>query len=89
MTIKKYKIVYDRPDCIGAGACAAIFPDRWVMNKKDDLADLIGGTKLMNPNEQWILEIEENELSVMLESAQVCPVNVIHIFEVETGKKLI
>lgn len=89
MTVKRYKVIYDRPDCIGAGACAAIFPERWVMNKKDDLADLTGGVKVQESPEQWVLEIEEKELMQMLESAQVCPVNVIHIIDLETGKKLI
>ncbi len=86
---KKYKVIYDRPDCIGAGACAAIFPERWVMSKKDDMADLTGAAMIQESPEQWILEIEEGELTQMLESAQVCPVNVIHIVDLVTGKKLI
>ncbi len=84
---KKYKIVYDRINCIGAGSCVISYPERWVMNNVDDKANLIGG-KETAPH-TWEVEFTAEELEKFLESAQVCPVNVIHIYEVETGKKLI
>lgn len=86
---KKYKVIYDRPDCIGAGACAAIHPERWVMNKNDDLADLVGGKKISDNPQQWIFEFSMDELDQFMSSAQVCPVNVIHIIDLETGETLI
>ena len=86
---KKYRVIYDRSDCIGAGACAAIHPRRWMMNKNDDLADLVGGKKIGTNPEQWEFEFSMDELDQMISSAQVCPVNVIHIIDLETGEKLI
>ena len=83
---KRYKIVYDRDNCIGAGACVIAYEERWVMDAADDKANLIGGKQ---EDGSWILEFTEEELAKFMDSAQVCPVNVIHIFEVETGKKLI
>ncbi len=87
MSSKKYKIVYDRINCIGAGSCAITYPERWVMNNTDDKADLIKGTLVSE--HIWEVEFNEEELEKFLESAQVCPVNVIHVYDIETGKKLI
>ena len=86
---KKYRLVYHRPDCIGAGACVTMHDKRWIMNSQDDKADLIGGTKISDQPEIWEVEFTEEELELFKESAYVCPVNVIHIIEVETGKKII
>lgn len=84
---KRYRIIYDRINCIGAGSCVISYPERWVMNTVDDKADLIGGKQVAEHT--WEVEFTEEELDKFLESAQVCPVNVIHVLEVETGKKLI
>lgn len=84
---KKYKIIYSRVNCIGAGSCVISYPERWAMNRIDDKADLIGGKKVAE--HIWEVEFTEEELVQFLESAQVCPVNVIHVIEIETEKKLI
>ena len=84
---KRYKVVYDREGCIGAAACAAVFPERWEI-VSDGKADLIGGA----PKEDNLvqeLEFDEDELEQMIASAESCPVNVIHIIDLETGEKLI
>ena len=86
---KKYKVVYNRTDCIGAAACVAMHEKRWVMSKEDDRADLIGGTKVKDDPETWEIEFEDDELAQFKESAYVCPVAVIEIFDVETGEKII
>lgn len=86
---KKYKIVYDRDNCIGAGSCTAVFAEKWVMNAKDDKADLVGGRWETSPKRVMVLEFTEEELAWFMEAAQVCPVNVIHIIDLETGKELI
>lgn len=83
---KRYKVVYNRPDCIGAAACVAIDPKRWVMNE-DGKADLISA-KEVKPG-IWELEIEAEALEINKDSAEGCPVAVIQIFDMETGEKLI
>ncbi|HZX12235.1 MAG TPA: ferredoxin [Candidatus Nanoarchaeia archaeon] len=82
---KMYKIVYDRPACIGAAACVAIHPKVWVMNA-DGKADLIGA-KRISENE-WELEVDA-DLEANVDAAQGCPVNVIHVYDKETGKKIV
>jgi ferredoxin len=86
-TVKRYKITYDREQCIGAGACIAAFPERWEM-ADDGKADLKGG-KSNDDNSVQELEISENEFKQMMDSAQSCPVAVIHITDLETNKRLI
>ncbi len=77
MEEKRYKIVYDREGCIGAGACVAANAKNWFM-EADNKANF---KKEEISSEQ---ELEEN-----LTAAKVCPVNVIHIVDMKTGKKII
>ncbi|MEM3154951.1 MAG: ferredoxin [Candidatus Woesearchaeota archaeon] len=94
MAEKKYRIVFDRKNCIGAAACAAVAPEFWVM-KDDGKADLIGSKVDENGNQ--VLLVSENQLSkegknvlaVNKDAAEVCPVQVIHIYDDETGEKII
>lgn len=81
----KYKVVYDRPNCIGAAQCVAAFPEFWSMNK-DGKADLKGSKKTDGSFE---LEMDDATFPKMKDSASVCPVNVIHIIEKKTGKRLV
>lgn len=70
------KFIHDRENCISCGACAAINPEKWRMSAEDGKADLL--------NER----IEEDEFELDMETAESCPVNVIHI-EDNDGKELI
>jgi len=83
---KKYKIVYDRPNCIGAFACVAVLPHRWEVGE-DGKAKLIQSKQ---EGDNFILELMLNneELEKEIEAARVCPVNVIHIYD-DKGNKLI
>ena len=84
----KYTVEYDRPNCIGAGACTAASPKFWKMNyDKDNKADLIGGKQGKDGIET--IEIDEKDFEEMKASAEICPVNVIHIKKKETGEKII
>ncbi len=87
---KKYRVEYNRPDCIGAGACVAVQPERWVIKNEntDNKADLIGGKE--NPDRKgiWFIEFTEEELELFISSATMCPVQVIKIFDLETGKQM-
>ena len=86
---KRYRIVYDREGCIGAAACVAAYPERW--NLADDgKADIQGdGVTKNDDNTEQIVEISEEEFQKMMDSAQACPVNVIHIIDLETGQRVI
>lgn len=101
---KKYKVVYDRANCIGVLSCVAFYPERWSIGS-DNKADLIGGQKVEGEKlegekqlgsgqdqanaDTWVLEFTEEELERLKSSAEVCPVNVIHIYNLETGEKMV
>ena len=80
----KIKIIYDREGCIGAGVCAALAPDEWVMND-DGKADLKGAKK--NGEGKFEMEIDEAALERNIQAAEGCPVIVIHL-QKENGEKI-
>ena len=89
MTKRKYLIEYDRGNCIGAAACAAVAPEFWSMDE-DNKANLAEASKNTDNSLQTReVELDESELNNLLESAKTCPVNVIHVIDKETGEKLI
>jgi ferredoxin len=73
---KKYRLVFDRDNCIGAAACAAVLPEVW-----DIASDGKASVK--------VPEFDQEKLEENLEAAKSCPVNVIHIINNENGEKLI
>ena len=77
----KVKVIYNREGCIGAGACCAVCPKYWKM-AEDGKADLLGSKE--NPaTGKYELEIEvsEEDLNGLKESANACPVQVIEVEE--------
>ena len=82
----KYIIQYDRKGCIGAGVCAAVAPDHWIM-AQDGKADLEGGKQISEG--QFEREIDESELEANKQAAEGCPAIVIHIIEKATGKRIV
>lgn len=86
----KYKIVYDRRNCIGVSSCALLAEKFWVMDKKDDKAVLVNATLAEGKNkgdDTWELLIEKKDLEINKEAARNCPVNVIKIYD-EEGKEV-
>lgn len=81
---KPYTVVYDREHCIGALACCAVHPDRWLLDDEGK-ATLRGATQ-ENNNALQKLDIDESELELQKQAAEVCPVRVIWI---EKNKKKI
>ncbi len=79
----KYKIIYDRQNCIGVSSCAILADKFWKMNE-DTKADLIGALK---KNGFFELEIEEKDVHINKEAARNCPVGVIKIFDAQ-GKQI-
>jgi len=83
----KFKIEHVRPECIGCGACAAVHPDRWVMDDEDGKSNIVEGKRLESGDEEFDLSDEEFELNK--EAAECCPVNVIHLRNKETNERII
>ena len=77
----KFKVVLEREDCTGCESCVGSCPDSFEM-ADDNLAHL-KESKRVGSND----ELETDDLGCMKEGAEVCPVNVIHVFE--GGKKII
>lgn len=86
---KKYKIIYDRENCIGAAACVAAYPERWQI-ADDGKADIQGEDVTKNDdNTEQQVEFSEEEFQKMMDAAQACPVSVIHIIDLETKQRII
>lgn len=85
---KRYIVEYDRDACIGAGVCAAVDPTYWVLSSEDGKADLKGAVL---QKDKWILDVELDDATFqkMMDAATGCPVNVIHVTEKDTNKKLV
>ena len=85
MIMVKYKIVNDRPKCIGCGACAAVAPSFWEM-VDDGKSSIKDCAKIGDKEEK---EIGEKDLAVNKEAAESCPTEVIIITNLETNEKVI
>ncbi len=84
---KKYKIVYDKENCIAAHKCMGIHPKLWGKDK-DDKAILNGGS-LNAQSGKYELMIEEKDLTAYKESALICPAYVIDVLDAETSKSVL
>ncbi|MBI2564638.1 ferredoxin [Candidatus Woesearchaeota archaeon] len=83
---KRYRIIYDREGCIGAGACEVAAPKFWKI-EDNGIATIIAPNAIKTETEEE-LEITEEELQENLDAAQACPVQVIKIIDKKTGKQL-
>jgi ferredoxin len=84
--MSKFKIEHDRPNCIGCGACAALVPEHWIMDD-DGKSNILNGKRLPDHREEK--DIEEKDYKQNYEAAECCPVNVIHLVEKDTKKRII
>ncbi|VVB99409.1 4Fe-4S single cluster domain protein [uncultured archaeon] len=71
----RFRITYDRGNCVAAGACAAVDDVHFAINAKDGKADLVGGREV-KPG-IFELEVDSDELARHAES--VCPAAVISV----------
>ncbi len=85
---KKYKVVYERKDCIGAASCTAVSKMFVIKEDGDGKADLLASEPKQD-NEIHEKIIDETEFEEIVDAARVCPVNIIHIYDMETGEKII
>lgn len=83
----KYKLIYRKNQCIGAGACEAAFPEGWFFDKETSVATLRSPDAKKTADQEELL-FEAEDFDKHLEAAQVCPVYIIEIIELETGKKV-
>ena len=77
----KYKIIYNRKECIGAFTCGVVSSRFWEFDD-DGKANLRGST-YDEKTGFYELIIEEKYYYEALESAEVCPVNVIKIIKLD------
>jgi ferredoxin len=77
----KYKIEHKREDCIACAACWIECPEFWEQGED--------GKSHLKGEANNTLEIEEKDLACNKEAADNCPVNIIHITNLETNEKLI
>lgn len=84
---KKYKIIYRKTACIGAGACEYAAPQLWYYDKETSIATLRDPAASKTPEQEELI-IDEKDLPAHLEAAQVCPVSIIEIYDLQTGEKL-
>ena len=83
---KKYKILYEKTKCIGIGTCVTSAPDMWVLESNGIATMKKTGAKKSPTFEEVI--IDESELSQNVEAAKGCPVGIIKIIDLETGKQI-
>jgi len=84
---KKYKVFYKKSECIGAGACEFAFPEGWFFDKETSIATLKDpNAKKTDESEELI--INQEQLDEYMDSARVCPVLIIEIHDLESGKKI-
>ena len=77
----KYKIEFDRELCIGALACNAVAQEFWP-RAEDGKVDLAGAV-YNETTKKLELIIEDKDLEINKESAEVCPVEAIIITKIE------
>lgn len=80
--MSKFKIIYEREACIGAAACAALDPELFVMND-DGKADMKGAKK--RDDGKWEIVIEARD--EIIDAAQGCPVEIIKVYDENTGEE--
>ena len=83
---KTYKLQHDKPNCIGCGACSVIAQKFWAMDDEGK-SNIINGAPKPNGWEEKV--IDEKDFEQNMEAAQSCPVEVIHIIDNETNKKVV
>ncbi|AJF60548.1 MAG: hypothetical protein QT03_C0001G1062 [archaeon GW2011_AR10] len=74
----KFKIVYDRSNCICAGPCAAVAPEHFEIDPSDGKANLKGGKQ---EGANWVKEIDDD--STANQSVDVCPAAVISVKKIQ------
>jgi ferredoxin len=81
-----FKIMHERHNCIGCGACT--FSPGWEM-KDDNKVSFKGMVYKKSKNEGGEIEVGEKDVAEAdLDAARVCPVKCILIINTKTGEKI-
>ena len=72
-------ISHQREKCIGCNYCVEFACNRWRMSKKDGKVTLIGGKEKKG---MYTARVGDEELEENIKAAQACPVNIIHVKQV-------
>lgn len=81
----KFKIIQEIDACIGCGACSVIASGKWEMDDN-------GKSVLLNAEEKdgkYTKVFDESELEEYQEAAEACPVEALHIKNLDTGEDII
>lgn len=81
----KFKIIQEVDACIGCGACTVIASGKFEMND-DGKANIVNG-QAKNGNYEKVFD--EVDLEEYKEACEACPVESLHIENLETGEKII
>ena len=76
------KIIHEKEKCIGCMACESMAANHWEMDEEAMKAHLKGSQQ---EGENFVLDVEDYK--ELMEAAEVCPVNCVHI-EVDGEKKI-
>jgi ferredoxin len=76
-----YVIEYNRGECIGAAACAAVDPANFEMDDTG-VAVLKGGEEKEDDRDVYVKEVEDLDAARL--AAESCPVQVIKIYDKKT-----
>ena len=87
----KFKIIYDKNGCIGAGPCFLAAPDFWHLEEDLGVGSkaVLHGSKINKKDDVFEKEIDENDLEKNLKAARECPAKCIRVIDVKTRKELI
>ncbi len=72
----RYKIDFERDKCIGTTACNDAYPQNWEIQPDGKSTYKIG-------------EFGDEALERNMAAAKACPVNAIHIINIDTSERLI
>ena len=79
----KYKITYDRKNCIGAFTCEGVTPEFWLRPKDGEEKANLKDAVLNEETGMYELIIDEKDYEQNRVAADVCPVKVIKIEKIE------
>lgn len=82
-----YKIVYNKTECIGAGACVGVYPDLWSLD--DEAKAILRDAEWNEATGRYELVVDNEDFRKVKDSALVCPVYAIDIIDLETQASIL